>query len=413
MELFGQEELKQVMEVMEGGFHFRYGVSVGDEVDPRFKAKVFQAEKDFARACQVPYAIAVNSGTASLLTAFAGLGVGPGDEVIVPGYTFIASISTIVFSRAIPILAEEDRTLNMDPKDLEAKITPRTKAICVVHMMGNPARMDELKAVADKHGIPILEDCAQAFGASYKGKPVGSMGKIGAFSLNAYKMITCGEGGMITTHDEDLYKRCFAFHDQGHVPHRTGVEIGKRPFIGLNFRMTELQGALVIAQIPKTKLILEHLRRNKKRYKELVADLPGIEFREVTDPDGECATIVSIFLPTAEIAQKIATDLKSKVLAQAGWHVYNNMEQLLEQRTITPEACPFTCPYYTSKAPRVSYRKGMLPQTDDLLNRTFNIGIGLTDPNLSSAFGMTIHDGLDVVEQKAALFRKVAEKYLK
>ena len=408
MELIGEEEIQEVIEVLRGAYIYRYG----DETDPRFKAKVYRLEQEVAAFSKVRYAVGVNSGTSAIFVALGALGVGPGDEVIVPGYTFIASISSIVYARAIPVLAEIDRTFNLDPADVEAKITPRTKAIAV-HMMGNPARLDELRAIADKHGIALLEDCAQAFGASYKGRPVGSIGDIAAFSFNAYKTITAGDGGMVITDDENLYRRSFAFHDQGHSPLRTGVEVGQRPFIGLDFRLTEVQAAILLAQLRKLPIILEKLRTNKKRYKEMIADLPGLEFREITDPEGECATILTIILPTREIAEKIAAELGNKVIAEAGWHVYNNMENILEQRTITPEQCPFTCPYYTSRAPRIRYHKGMLPQTDDLVARSTNISIGVSDPSLSSAFGVTINDGLDMVEQRALQFRKVASQYLK
>ena len=413
MELIGEEEIQEVLEVLREGYLFRYGISQGSEVDPRFKGKVYQVEKEIAKLSKVNYAVAVNSGTSALLTALSGLGIGPGDEVIVPGYTFIASISSIIYARAVPVLAEVDRTFNLDPKDVEAKITPRTKAIMVVHMMGNPARLDELKAMADAHGLFLVEDCAQAFGASYKGKPVGSVGTVGTFSFNVYKTITSGDGGMVVTNDEEIYKRCFAFHDQGHSPLRTGVEIGQRPLIGLDFRYTELQAAVLLAQVRKLPRILSQLRANKKRYKELIADLPGIEFRELPDPEGDCATILTVILPSAGIARAVAKDLDTKVVAEAGWHVYSNMEQILDQRTITSEKCPFSCAYYLEKGGRMAYKRGMLPQTDELLSRSLNISIGVSDPGLSSRFGVTIKDDLNVVEQRAELFRQVASRHLK
>ena len=141
---------------------------------------------------------------------------------------------------------------------------------------------------------------------------------------------------MIVTDDEDIFKRCFAFHDQGHSPLRSGVEIGQRPFIGLDFRFTELQAAVLLAQLRKLPQIVQKLRTNKRRYKEIVATIPGIEFRELPDPEGDCATMLTVILPNEEIAQAIAKDLGTKVMAEAGWHVYSNMEQILEQRTITP-----------------------------------------------------------------------------
>jgi dTDP-4-amino-4,6-dideoxygalactose transaminase len=414
MELIGEEEIQEVLDVLCGGYLFRYGVSLGNEVDPRFKGKVYQCEQEIASYIGVRYAVAVNSGTSALLTALAALGVGPGDEVIVPGFTFIASISSIVYSKAVPVLAEIDKSFNLDPEDVEAKITPHTKAIMAVHMMGNPARLRELKTIADHHGVLLLEDCAQAFGASYRGQAVGSVGKAGACSFNVYKTITSGDGGMVLTNDEEVYRRAFAFHDQGHSPLRTGVEIGSRPFFGLDFRFTELQAAVLIAQFRKLPQLLERLRANKKRYKELISDLPGLEFREITDERGECATMLTVVLPNAETAQRIAADLGTKVVAKAGWHVYSNMEQLVNLRTVTSVQCPFACfPHFANEDREIRYWKGMLPKTDALLERSLNISIGVLDPGLSSGFGVTIRDNLEFVEQHAAQFRSVAERYLR
>jgi len=413
MELIGEEEIQEVLDVLRGGYLFRYGISLGAEVDPRFKGKVYQVEREIAAYCGVRYAVAVNSGTSALLTALAGLGVGPGDEVIVPGYTFIASLSSIIYARAVPVLAEVDRSFNLDPADVQAKITARTKAIMAVHMTGNPARLDELRRIADENKLLLIEDCAQAFGASYKGRPVGAIGHAGAFSFNVYKTITSGDGGMVVTDNEEVYRRCFAFHDQGHSPLRTGVEIGQRPFVGLDFRFTELQAAVLIPQFRKLPRILGHLRANKKRFKEIIADLPGLEFRQLPDPEGDCATMLTVILPGEETARRIARDLGTKVVADAGWHVYSNMEQILEQRTLTPEKCPFTCSPYTSRGGEMRYSKGMLPRTDALLARSINIGIGVSDPGLGSAFGVTMRDGLKEVEERAARFRQAAGRYLK
>jgi len=406
MDLIGEEEKKELLEVLDAGYLFRYG----SPDDSCFKAKVYTLEQRVASLIEVRHAVAVNSGTTALLVALSGLGIGPGDEVIVPGYTFIASISSIIYARAIPVLAEIDLTLNLDPEDVRRKITPRTKAIMAVHMLGNPARLDELKTTADEHGLFLIEDCAQAFGAIYRGRRVGSIGHAGTYSFNIFKMISAGDGGMVVTDDEAAYRRFFGLHDQGHLPLRMGVEVGRRPFVGLDFRMTELTAAVLLAQLCKLGLILSHLRANKRRFKEAIADLPGMAFREITDPEGECATLLTVILPTEEIARNVAQDLGTKVVADSGWHVYSNMEQILEKRTITPEGCPFTCPYYTGG--KVTYEKGMLPQTDDLLSRAINISIGVSDPGLGSAFGVTMRDGFDIVDMRAAQFRRVVKAYL-
>ncbi len=406
-EFIGEEEKRELLEVIEGGYLFRYG----SPDNPAFKAKVYKLEQQVAQLLGLKYTVAVNSGTTALLVALSGLGVGPGDEVIVPGYTFIASMSSIIYARAIPILAEVDRTLNLDPSDVRQKITERTKAILAVHMLGNPARLDELKAIADERGVLLIEDCAQAFGASYKGRRVGTIGHAGTYSFNVYKTITAGDGGMVATDDETAYRRFFGFHDQGHAPLRTGVEIGRRPFVGLDFRMTEISAAILLGQLTKLEMLLGHLRANKRRFKAAISDIPGLEFREITDPDGECGTLLTVFLPSEEIARAMAKELGTRVVADSGWHVYSNMEQILEKRTITPEGCPFTCPYY--KGGEVKYSKGMLPQTDALLARAINISIGVSDPGLGSAFGVTAHEGFDQVDVKAEQFRSAARKYLR
>ena len=408
MELVGEEEIQEVMDVLRSGYLYRYQVGQDD----RFQGKVLKLEQEVARRSRVRHALAVNSGTTALLAALVGLGVGPGDEVIVPGFTFVASISSIVYAGAVPVLAEVDRTLNLDPEDVESKITPRTKAIMAVHMMGNPARLDELGAIAGEHDLFLIEDCAQAFGSSYKGRPVGCIGHVGTFSFNVYKTVTAGDGGMIVTDDDDLYRRCFAFHDQGHAPLRDGVEIGKRPFLGLDFRYTELQAAVLLAQIRKLPAMLDRLRANKQRFKSGIAELPGLEFREVVDPQGDIGTILTVILPTPNVAQKIAEDLGNKVIAEAGWHVYSNMEHLLEQRVVNAVGCPFSCPHYVERGGQMRYWKGMLPQTDDLLARSMNISIGVPDAGLGSSFGVSINDGPDIVDQKVAEFRQVADRYL-
>lgn len=409
MELVGTEEIAEVMDVLRSGYLYRYDVDPGNT---RFQGKVLQVEQEVAQLSDVRYAVAVNSGTSALLVAMVGLGIGPGDEVIVPGFTFVASISSIVFTGAVPILAEVDMTLNLDPEDVRRRITPRTKAIMVVHMMGNPARLDELRAIADEHGLFLIEDCAQAFGATYKNRPIGSIGHIGTFSFNVYKTITSGDGGMIITDDEDLYKRCFAFHDQGHSPLRAGIEVGKRPFLGLDFRYTELQAAVLIAQLRKLPAMLAKLRANKRRLKEQLLTIPGLEFREVFDPEAELGTMLTVFFPTAEIAAQVAGDLGSKVVADADWHVYNNMEHLLAQRMPTQSHCSFSCARYIERDGAVEYSKGMLPQTDRLLSRALNISIGIPDRGLGAGFGLTVHAGPEEVDAVATRFRQVAERYL-
>jgi len=406
VELIGEEEIAEVMEVLTNRSLSRYG----SDDDPKFGAKVRKVEAEIASLAGVRFGLGVHGGGSSgLWLSLMGLGIGPGDEVIVPGFTFVASISAIVYARATPILAEVDASLNLDPADVEARITPRTKAILVVHMLGAPARLDELRDVADRHGLFLVEDCAQAFGATYQGQGVGGIGHTGVYSFNEYKTITCGDGGMIVTDDEELYGRLFAIHDQGHAPFRAGSKYAERPFLGLNFRMTELSGAVLLAQVRKLDLIRTHLRENKAIVQSMIADLPGLGFREMVDPEGDLATHLVVTFPSPEIARAVAAALGSITLDASGWHVYANMEHLLERRTVSSKGCPFDCSCYASEG--VRYWRGMLPQTDALLARSMSIGIGVFDTNLAP-WGLRMRDDDEAARRVAERFCEVARPFL-
>src|SRR5260370_19084497 len=186
-----KEELQQVLEVLESSYLFRYG----SLEDPRFKAKVYTLEREFAKYVGTPYALANRSGTSALMCSLVALGLKPGDEVIVPAYTFVATYSAAVFLGLVPVLTEIDESLNIDPAEIKRRITSKTRAIMPVHMLGNPCDMDRILAIAEEHGLPVIEDACQATGASYKGRKVGCFGQMGAFSLNVFKTITAGDGG--------------------------------------------------------------------------------------------------------------------------------------------------------------------------------------------------------------------------
>lgn len=404
--LIGEEEIREVVSVLRSGYLSRYG----PDDDPAFGATVYRLEQAIAQRSGVRHAVAVNSGTSALLCALAALGIGPGDEVIVPGFTYIASISAIVYSRAVPVLAEIDESLNLDPADVERRITPRTKAIMAVHMMGNPARLAELADVAKRHGLHLIEDCCQAFGATYRGRSVGSYGAAGAISFNVFKTITCGDGGMMITDDQEVYERAFAFHDQGHRPFRKGIEIGERPLLGLNFRMTELSGAVLLAQLSRLDDMRARLRANKAVIREAVQDIPGVRFRALPDPDGDIATFLTLLMPSPEIAAAVAADFGSKVVAESGWHVYNHMEHLLTKRTAVPRGCPFDCQCTHDSVP--PYEAGMLPATDRILSSAVNIAIGVSDPNLGSAYGVNVRSQPDKVRATADHIRSVLLRHL-
>jgi dTDP-4-amino-4,6-dideoxygalactose transaminase len=406
VELIGEEEIAEVMEVLTNRKLSRYG----SDDDPGFGAKVRRVEQEIASLAGVRFGLGVHGGGSSgLWLSLLGLGIGPGDEVIVPGFTFVASISAIVYAKAMPVLAEVDDSFNLDPADVEARITPRTKAILVVHMLGAPARLDEIRDVADRHGLFLIEDCAQAFGASYQGQGVGGIGHTGVYSFNEYKTITCGDGGMIVTDDEELYGRLFAIHDQGHAPLRSGSKYAERPFFGLNFRMTELSGAVLLAQVRKLDMIRTHLRANKGIVKATIADLPGLGFRTIVDPEGDLATHLVVTFPSPEVARAVADALGSITLDASGWHVYANMEHLLEKRTVSGRGCPFDCECYGSDGAK--YWRGMLPQTDALLSRSMSIGIGVFDTNLAP-WGLRMRDDDAAARRVAERFCEVARPIL-
>lgn len=387
---FGKEEMDAVMEVMQGGYLFRYG----DEKDPKFLHKVSTLENEFSQYCGVDYALATSSGTSSLLVSLIALGLKPGDEVIVPAYTFVASYSACVFAGLVPVLAEIDESLSLDPDDIERRITSRTKAIMPVHMLGNPCNMDRIMEIAKKHNLWVLEDSCQAAGASYKGKKVGTIGDIGAFSLNIFKTINSGDGGLVVTNNQELYETAFGVHDQGHKPNRFGVEVGARSLLGLNFRMNEITGAVGLAQLRKLDRIIAVLREKRSKFKSLIAEVDGFKFRILNDPDGgDAGTLCTVIFDTHEQAGKVSKALGSKTVDQSGWHVYANMEHVL--RHLREVGQPHT--------------KGSYPKTDDILSRAMNISIGVVDGGLGAGWGININSTDAEIEAAAKQFIEVCK----
>ena len=381
---FGKEEMDAVMEVMQGGYLFRYG----SETDPKFLHKVSDLEKKFAEYSCAKFGLATSSGTSSLLCSALALGLKPGDEIIVPAYTFVASYSSVIFLGLVPVLAEIDESLTIDPEDIERKITPRTKAIMPVHMLGNPCDMDRIMSIAKKHNLLVLEDCCQAAGASYKGKKVGIIGHIGAFSLNIFKTINSGDGGLVVTNNPDYYETAFGVHDQGHKPRRLGVEVGTRNILGLNFRLNEITAAVAIAQLDKLDKIVSTLREKRSKLKSLIGAAQGFKFRTLNDPSGDCATLCTVIFDTREQAAKVAKTLGSKTIDQSGWHVYANMEHVLSHL----------------KSIGQPHTKGSYPNTDDILSRAMNISVGVVDGGLGAGWGININSTDAEIEAAAKQF---------
>jgi 8-amino-3,8-dideoxy-alpha-D-manno-octulosonate transaminase len=281
---------------------------------------------------------------------------------------------------AVPIMVDIDDTLNLDPQEIEKKKTPYTKAVIPVHMCGSAANIDKIMEVARKNKLLVLEDNAQGCGASFKGKKLGSFGDMGCFSFDYVKTVTTGEGGMVITNSLDLYHRAEWYHDHGH-DHNPKVSraLEGRTILGFNYRMNELQGALGLAQLRKLDYLIGEQKKNKKIIKDALAQVPGVKFRNLPDPEGDSATFLAFNLPDENQAQKF-----QNVLAAEGvdtvcykknlWHYVPNWEHFLARSTANSKKYPFTDPTYKGKA---EYLRESIPRAENLLGRTLVMGISV------------------------------------
>ena len=387
-EIIGKEEIKEVMDVLETGVLFRYGFD--NERKGIFKVREF--EEAFAKYCSAGYALGVTSGSAALKVALTAMDVGPGDEVIVPAFTFVATYEAVLEVGAIPVMADIDGSLNLDPDDIEAKITPFTKAVIPVHMCGAPARIDKIVEVAKKNNLMVLEDNAQGCGGTYKGKHLGTFGDMGIFSFDYVKTITTGEGGMVMTDDIDLYNRSDWYHDHGHDHNpNVGRAMEGRSILGSNFRMNELQGAIGLAQLAKLDYVIDEQKKNKTIIKDALSRIDGLKFRDIPDLDGDTATFLGFNLPDAGITKKIQKALSNEgigtvLFKENLWHYVPNWEHLLSQSTANSKKYPFTNPMYKGK---VDYSRASIPQAEDILGRTLfmQIFVNMPEEKMKSIVG--------------------------
>ncbi len=375
--LLSDEERAAVEEVLASHTLFRYDA-------PIEASRVHAFELGLQDRLGVGRAIAVSSGTAALRVALAALGVGCGAEVVVPAFTFIATVNAVVTAGAVPIFCEVDDTLTMDPRDLAAKITPRTAAIMPVHLENVAADMDAILPAAGD--IAVIEDSAQAIGVTYKGRAAGTIGAIGAFSLQAQKNITAGEGGAVVTNDDALGLRAARYQDQGgqfitqHGGSRGG-ELGE-PFVGENLRMTEIAGAIATIQLGRLDGLIANLRANATAIAALVGDIDGLTPRRVPDAAGAIGSSLTWFAPSSELAKQFVKALRAERVPSAqmyeGLPVYA-APAILAKRTATGKGGPWNCAEHPTDA---SYAIGMCPQTEDLVARSITVGIG---PGFDSA----------------------------
>lgn len=318
-ELFGAEERKEVNDVLETGILMRYGFDA--QRKGMWKSK--ELEQAITGTFGCAHAQVVSSGTAALTLAMAALGIGAGDEVIMPTFTFVASFEAVLSVGAIPVLTDVDETLTLDPKAVEEAITPRTKAVMPVHMCGSMAQLDELKAICDKHNLILLEDACQAIGAKYKGRYVGTIGDAGTFSFDFVKIITCGEGGAVLTNNHEVYQKTGQFSDHGHdhLGKDRGADL--HPYLGYNFRISELHAAVGLAQIRRLSSFLEIQKRNHRILYDALKGVPGISFRVIPDPEGDTGSFLSYFLPTEDIARSAAAALIAEGFGAMYWYDNN------------------------------------------------------------------------------------------
>lgn len=372
----GSAEEAAVLDVLRRKAVFRW-----QDAEQSYVAKF---EAGFAQRTGARFALALNSGTGALITALTAAGIGPGDEVIVPGYTFIASAAAVILCGAVPVIAEIDDTLTIDPDDVAKKITPQTRAIMPVHMRGIPSQMDRIMELATTHGLLVVEDSAQCNGGAFRGRATGTIGHLGCFSLQASKTITAGEGGVVVTDDPKLYARAAMGHDSAmsfwrKLSAEHDVALGDVPSIaGSGFRMSELQGAVAYTQLGKLEGIITPMREAKREILEATAGVPGLRPMRVPDPEGECALSINYLLENAEEAQRFAKTLQAEgvrvgTIHNEGFpdrHIYRYWDYVLNKVPITPTRDPWRDPRYKGK---VEYSPDMCPRTLDVLSRTVSV----------------------------------------
>ncbi len=363
----GEEEVEEVRKVILSGHLFRVGEGVEGHLH-----EVDRFEREWAELIGTEYALCLSGGgTAALICGLVGMGIGPGDEVIVPGYTWMATAGAVLSVGAIPVIAEVDETLTLDPEDVRRKMSPHTRAIIPVHMVGRPSNMAALLEIAREHGAMVLEDCCQAVGGSYRGKRLGSWGHAGAFSFQQGKIISCGEGGALVTDDRLIYERALVFHDGGAAFRPYAQELTIPVFWGMQLRASEVMGAILRVQLRRLDGILSDLRRIRQRFETELSEVPGLRFAPHNDSDGDCGVVVAFQFDTEAQARAFAKapGVNGWLPIDSGKHVYSNWEPILQKRVgHHPDINPFNHP--RNQHLRTEYSPDMCPRTLDILSRT-------------------------------------------
>lgn len=372
-QFYDDVEKQELLDVLESRYPFRWWGG---------KSKVLQFEKAYAAHIGAKHAIAVTSGTTALYTAMAALEVGPGDEVILPAWTWYADYDAVVLSGALPVFVEIDESFSMDPNELEAKITPRTKVIVPSHLQGGVANMDAILEIARKHKIRVLEDCAQCAGGKYKGKYVGTIGDMGINSFQLSKTITSGEGGAVVTSDPKLFERAVRFHDVGALrsPYAEEFKGGLLAgFAACNFRMNEFTGAVLKGQLQKLETICSRLRANARKVREAIADIPGLKLRKSYDPDGDLGSVVFLDLGTRSRRVKFQRAMAAEgvpVHSPGGSVILPADSRIANKATVHPAWPSFQSP----EGKAIRYGRETCPRTIDILERAAGV---MMDPNFT------------------------------
>ncbi|MCW3082277.1 DegT/DnrJ/EryC1/StrS family aminotransferase [Segetibacter sp.] len=373
-ELWGEEERKEVNDVLDTGILMRYGFD-----GPRkgvWKAK--ELEQEICTKFGSRYAQLTSSGTAALTTAMAALGIGHGDEVIMPTFTFVASFEAVLSVGAIPVLVDVDDTLTLNPGAVKSAITPKTKCIMPVHMCGSMADLDALKNICEQHDLLLLEDACQSIGGSYKGKMLGTIGDAGTFSFDFVKTMTCGEGGVVMTNNEDIYNKCDGYTDHGH-DHLGGADRGAdlHPFIGYNYRISELHAAVGLAQIKKVDQILAIQKKNCTLLKQIISQVPEVSFRSVPDPSGDSCTFLSWFLPTEEITVAFVEEMKAQGILAGNFYWYKNNWHYISKWDHLKSADFLNRQGHEITEKLRSYATQTFPASDAIMSRCISTAISL------------------------------------
>lgn len=372
-ELFGAEEQQAVNDVMGTGILFRYN---HDHLrNGIWKAKEFEAE--VKKITGAKYAHAVSSGSTAVSCALAAAGIGTGDEVIVPPFTYAASVEAVLFVGAKPVFAEVDETLCLSAEGIKKVLTPKTKGICLVHMCGAMAKMDEIMAIVKLHNLVLVEDAGQAFGASHHGTPVGLFGKTGCYSFDFFKIATAGEGGVLVTNDEAAYKLADAYSDHGHDHEGNNRGMEQHHIIGFNYRISELHAAIGKVQTSRVPEVIRKNNINKKLLTELLSTTDGISFATIADPDGDSATFLNMFLPDTTTAQAVVAEFNKAGVAGFNYW-YTNMYHFINQWDhIKNLQTASKLPIQLLGAPQ-DYNNLELPKSQEVIGRLISFGIRCT-----------------------------------